>query len=132
MKSKAFVVTWFVTATILCSVSVSLLFGAPNGAAPATTSPPVQQTTSGARTLQSSSVSDAAPDTPSWPEPLLYLLVGVTLIGIAVAAKQVIRIRGKALRMRKLSEISELEFLSLTTADHTESFEERAGTTIAR
>lgn len=118
MKSKACVLIWIVTATILCCASVGLLSAKPAGVKPAgVSSLAVQSTTSvtaGSTGSVPASMNLSVLDSSSWPEPLLYLLVGATLIGISVATRHVGRLRRKALRMGKLSEISDLKILTLT------------------
>ena len=117
MKSKVSVLIWIVTATIACCASAGLLSAKPAEAERASASLSVQPTTSpggGMASVPASlNLSVTAPDSASWPEPLLYLLVGAALIGISVATKHVGRLRRKDQRMGKLSEISDLKILAL-------------------
>lgn len=131
MKSKVFFVTWIVTATILGLLSVGLIHAKPTGIPPASVSVSVQPTASGgerhANSLPASmNLPISVPDIASWPEPVLYLLFGAALIGIAVGTKHVARIRGKALRMGNLSENSELEVLASASSKQADPFKEHA------
>ena len=123
MKTKAFVVIWIVSAAILCYASGGLLSAKRIGVQRPSASLSVQSATpvgAGSTTSvpASMNLSVAVPDSASWPEPLLYILVGVALIGISLATKHVSRIRKSSLQMRKLSEISDLKVLALASPKH--------------
>src|SRR6185437_14045603 len=119
IKSKISVLIWILTATILGYSSIGPLSAQPSGAGPVSASLNAASLSSAdigrSRTAPASmDIPVAAADGASRPEPFLYLLVGAALIGASIATKQVVRLRGKAPRMGKLSKISDLKVLALT------------------
>ena len=120
MKSKGSILISIVTAAILCAASTALMSAKPAGLEPPSASLSIHSTSSvgtgGARTLPASmNFSVTVADSPNWPQPLLYFLVGAALIGASAAAKHVSRLRRKPLSMGKLPEISDLTVLPLAS-----------------